>query len=617
MAMTALLLVLVTLSMPASPVAQQVASASGPLPKEAVEDVLATDDVCSTSPDEKACSTALLQKKDATGRRLAPPPTTPPETLEACLKGPGSAPHTYVGHDEYQVTTGNPDVSGQIPYSVKDVHNSRITNTITPRAVVFATQESHVVHAVSCAHKFGRPAYGRSGMNQYEASCSDERGGGIGCVLIDTNNLWDIGWPSGSETCQDGQDGCIVPLGPGLSLGSAYVKLKKRGYTIPAGTCAQVRVAGLTLGGGKGWLTRKYGMTLDRLRGIDAVLQDGTKVHANATNEPHLFWLARGGGGNVFPGIVTAFYFELVPIPLNPMTYSLTWDASKKHCWASVYAQWYKTMAINSDLDVFSRITMSNFGSDASSANLGIDMIYYGTSKSWAKGLLDAVPSDSGCQNNNPDAVPSYSVTWLSIVQGGNAGASVEQLEGNNCGWDLSNPETSMPTRTKCYGNDQLWHAPTYFAYRSLVMGATGEIPQGVWDSLAQQDMYQSFYAEIDPSNGAMADVPANATAYPHRGKGFVTLQQVMRADTREEIQPHISQSAELWRQMTSYVPKLGYYNYLDKQMDAYGGVPREAYYGENADTVDEYLREYTEGLNGCQRCESWELSSSYADGGR
>lgn len=501
------------------------------------------------------------------------------------MKGAGGAPHTYVGAAEYEVQG----------YTMKDIHNARVTDAIQPSAIVFATEEAHVVHAVTCAHKFGLPVQGRSGMNQYEASCASGAGGGSECILVDTNNMWEIGWPAAG--CQGGEPECVVPLGPGLSLGSAYVQLNRRGYAIPAGTCAQVRVAGLTLGGGKGWLTRKYGMLIDRLRAIDAVLPDGRKVHADETSHEHLFWLARGGGGNIFPGVVTAFYFELVPAPVSPATYQMEWPATSQ-CRSSVLAQWYEKMAKHEDRDLFARVELQNFGG---SPKVGISVVYTGQEKESAKQLLwdvnAAACGEGALTSENPTD------SWMGIVLGANGGGSPSEddLVNNNCGWDLSG---SKPSRTGCFGWDTEYDLQ--WAYRSLIMGAGGSIPQPVWDALAQENMYLNYYVEIDPTNGFASTIAPEATAYPHRDAGFVMLQQVMRGS---DVSALLGQSAALMEAMTAHVPALGYYNYQDKSMGQYAGIPRNAYYGANAERVEAYLREYTEDVNGCERCNSWELS--------
>lgn len=95
----------------------------------------------------------------------------------------------------------------------------------------------------------------------------------------------------------------------GARLGTMDRETAVHGLAVTGGTVSDTGVAGLTLGGGFGWLTRKYGATIDSLRAINAVTVDGDVVRASATEQPDLFWGMRGGGGKF--AVATSFEFDL------------------------------------------------------------------------------------------------------------------------------------------------------------------------------------------------------------------------------------------------------------------------------------------------------------------
>jgi len=103
-----------------------------------------------------------------------------------------------------------------------------------------------------------------------------------------------------------------VRVQPGATLGDVDAATQVHGLAVPTGINSTTGIAGLTLGGGFGWISRKHGMTVDNLISAEIVTANGEVVRASANENADLFWGIRGGGGNF--GVITSFEFRAHPI---------------------------------------------------------------------------------------------------------------------------------------------------------------------------------------------------------------------------------------------------------------------------------------------------------------
>jgi FAD/FMN-containing dehydrogenase len=104
----------------------------------------------------------------------------------------------------------------------------------------------------------------------------------------------------------------VADVEPGATLGDFDHECQAFGLATPVGINSTTGIAGLTLGGGFGWLSRKYGMTVDNLVAADVITADGGLIRANDKEHADLFWAIRGGSGNF--GVVSRFEFKLHPV---------------------------------------------------------------------------------------------------------------------------------------------------------------------------------------------------------------------------------------------------------------------------------------------------------------
>ena len=179
---------------------------------------------------------------------------------------------------------------------IREIWNAMIDRR--PAVIVQCAETDDVLHAISYARE-----------NRLEISI---RGGGhniAGSALCDNGLLIDF---SNMTTVSVDAQKRRAYVEPGATLGDFDKAVQAHGLASPVGINSTTGMAGLTLGGGFGWLTRKYGMTIDNLVSVEMVTADGRKIHVSENENKDLFWAIRGGGGNF--GVVTQFEFSLYPV---------------------------------------------------------------------------------------------------------------------------------------------------------------------------------------------------------------------------------------------------------------------------------------------------------------
>ena len=197
-----------------------------------------------------------------------------------------------------------------------------------PRAVVRAGSLSDIAPTVVMAREHDLPLAVRGGGHSVAGHGTVDGG-----LVLDLGALRVVEVDPGRR---------IVRAEPGATLADLDRATQAHGLAVPLGVVSGTGVAGLTVGGGIGWLTRPHGLTIDNLIAADVVTASGETVRASQTQNTELFWGIRGGGGNF--GVVSSFTYRAHP--LGPVVFAGTLAYRQENWQAALraYAAWTRDL---------------------------------------------------------------------------------------------------------------------------------------------------------------------------------------------------------------------------------------------------------------------------------
>ncbi|BAW07509.1 FAD-binding oxidoreductase [Nocardia seriolae] len=393
-----------------------------------------------------------------------------------------------------------------------------------PAAVAQCANASDVQACVSAAANARIPVAARSGGHSYG-----------GYSTPDSGLVVDLGGMTGVEVKPDG----TAVIGAGTRLMDVYTGLAAAGRCLPAGSCPTVGISGLTLGGGIGVLTGKYGLTCDNLISAQVVTADGTLRTASATSEPELFWALRGGGGGNF-GIVTSFTFRTVAAP-QLAVFQVRFPAGSL---TEVLAAW-QTFTKSAPDEFWSTLGISA----GSPPTCRINGCYVGT-ESAMNTLLDKLVTATKTQPVNRY---SLSKDYLSAMMyfGGCANYSVQQCRPNWNGGGVLGGES--------------------FTASSRVLTKPLSDPSRL---TALRTGREGMDILLDSLSGAPARIGAKDTAFPYRGA--LATAQIYVGATTSEARNAVNEVRDGLGELTG---NTAFVNYIDPGLSNWAS----AYYGDNA----------------------------------
>ncbi|HEY4376607.1 MAG TPA: FAD-binding oxidoreductase, partial [Acidimicrobiales bacterium] len=370
--------------------------------------------------------------------------------------------------------------------------------------------------------------------------------------------------------------GSTAQIGAGARLIDVYAGLADHGVMIPAGSCPTVGIAGLTLGGGVGVVSRKYGLTIDNLQAAEVVLADGRTVTCDDRHEPDLFWALRGGGAGSF-GVVTSFTFRTRPAPSLALG-GLHWPWSAAGAVLSAWLDWAPTAPdeLWSNALLLAQDTVpSGHGKEGGEPTVRVGAVYVGSSGGLAS-LLDDLVRRVG---HAPISRTGHTAGYLDAMryEGGCSDRSIAQ-----CRLPSQGPAGQLAREAS--------------VARAEYLGA--KLPdagiQVIVDAVTRRQADPGLSgggAAFDAYGGAINRVPPTATAFVHRNpRCGVLLNGTLPAGSEQSVvDANAAWVDGLGMALKPYVDGEAYQNYVDPRRPDWA----QAYYGANLARLREVKRRY------------------------
>ena len=403
-------------------------------------------------------------------------------------------------------------------------------DAVMPRAIVFCESTADVQRTVRWARRHSVRIVPRSGGHSY-GGYSTTSG-----VIVDVSRLNGVTLDPGRRAV----------VGAGARLIDVYAGLAQHGRTVPAGSCPTVGIAGLALGGGVGFASRKYGLTCDNLIEAMVVLADGSAVVANAHTHPDLYWALRGGGGGNF-GIVTRLVFRTHPVG-QVATYAIEWPWSDA---AKVVQAWQK-LAPHAPDGLFSVLNLN------AAAGGHARITSAGQLLGSADRLRELVKPLANAGTPTRFTVSSRSYLDAQEMWAGCSGTIAE----------CHLPPQGQVGRSTFKGKSSIANKPlTVSGINTMIRQIEARITTGSGSGIILLDSY----------GGAINRVKKDATAFVHRDALF-SMQYLAYWSPSAAAEPNLRWLRSFYSAMRPYVSPFAYQNYIDPELANWG----RAYYGTN-----------------------------------